>query len=51
MSFGQFPAAKESGGLGAKPRVLVVKAEGFREPVETIARLMAGSNLRTLGKP
>lgn len=48
MSFGQFPAAKESGGIGTKPRLLVVKVEGHREPAETIARLIAGSSLRTL---
>jgi hypothetical protein len=51
LSFGRFPAAKESGGLGTKPRVLTVLVQGLREPAETIARSMAGSNLRTLGKP
>jgi hypothetical protein len=50
MSIGQFPAARESGGLGTKPRVLTVLVQGHREPAETIARLMAGSSLQTLGK-
>lgn len=50
LSIGQFPAAKESGGLGTQPRVLVLAVQGDRGPAETIARLIAGSSLHTLGK-
>jgi hypothetical protein len=50
LSIGQFPSAKESGGLGTQPRVLVVMVQGDRGPAEAIARLIAGSGLHTLGK-
>ena len=50
MSFGQFPSARESGGIGAKPRTLWVTIAGARDPAETIARLFAGSSMSTLAK-
>jgi hypothetical protein len=50
MSFGQFPTAKENGGIGTKLRTMWVTMKGDREPAETIAKLLAGSGLSTLAK-
>lgn len=50
MSFGQFPSAKDSGGIGTKPRPMWVTIAGAREPAETIAKLFAGSSMSTLAK-
>ena len=50
LSFGQFPSAKESGGISPKPRTMWVTITGAPEPAETIAKLFAGSSLSTLAK-
>jgi hypothetical protein len=50
MTFGRFPPAKDSGGISAKPRVLVVTVQGDRGPAETIAKVIAASSLATLGR-
>ena len=50
LSFGQFPSAKESGGISPKPRTMWVVITGVREPAETIAKLFAGSSLSALAK-
>jgi hypothetical protein len=51
MTFGRFPSAKDSGGISAKPRVLVVTVQGDRTAAESMARVIAGSDLARLGKP
>jgi hypothetical protein len=40
-----FPAAKESGGLGTKPRRVTAVIKGDREPAEIVAKLLGPSGL------